>query len=74
MLRRDAPVLFSCPLRRQNAFARKSRERAGGDAASSSATGVTDALLKMEQQVRFSQFMRPSVSVYEPKMYLTGSY
>jgi hypothetical protein len=42
-------LIHSRCCRRQDAFARKSRERAGSDAVG---TGSSDALPKMEQQVR----------------------
>ncbi len=40
--------------RRQDAFARKSRERAGSDAVVPAGAGASDALPKMEQQACFT--------------------
>ena len=45
--------LFAC-FRRQDAFARKSRERAGSDAVVTAGAGASDALPKMEQQACFN--------------------
>ena len=48
-------IEFLLHCRRQNAFARKSRDHAGGDlSAPATGSGATDALSKMEQQVRLS--------------------